>query len=92
MDTARPVVAYFLTAEDGCDPIMLDVLGVKREQIEGVKNPGQGQLERVDLGEDALRKLAREFLQKRGIEPPDAAPPQLSFLPDRAAPAPETSA
>lgn len=67
MDQHRPVVAYFLTAEDGCDPIMIDVLGVKREQIEGVRNPGQGLLERVDVGEDTLRALARTVLEKHGL-------------------------
>lgn len=70
MDVHRPVVAYFLTAEDGCDPIMIDVLGVKREQIEGVRNPGQGVLERVDTGEDTLRQLAKSVLAKHGFDAP----------------------
>lgn len=67
-----PVMAYFLMAEEGCDPIMAEVLGVKREQIEGVRNPGQGQLERIDLGENQLRRLAAEFLAARGIQTPSS--------------------
>jgi SNF2 family DNA or RNA helicase len=66
----NPAMAYFLTATDGADPIMVDVLGVKREQIEGVRNPGQGLVERVDTGEDALRRLAADFLHGLGIAAP----------------------
>jgi SNF2 family DNA or RNA helicase len=62
----EPTIAYFLTSDEGCDPIMLDVLGVKREQIEGVRNPGQCLVERVDNGENQLRKLAQDFLSARG--------------------------
>lgn len=80
MDVHRPVVAYFLTADDGCDPLMIDVLGVKREQIEGVRNPGQGLLERVNLGEDAMRRLAREILEKHGESIPESV---VTALPAR---------
>jgi SNF2 family DNA or RNA helicase len=61
-----PCVAYFLVAEDGADPVMVDVLGIKREQIEGVRNPNRALVERVDTGENNIRRLAREFLKKRG--------------------------
>lgn len=70
---ALPVMAYFLVSEEGSDPIMVDVLGLKREQIEGVRNPGQGLLERVDTGENALRRLAEDFLRARGIQSPELA-------------------
>lgn len=83
MDIHRPVVAYFLTADDGCDPIMIDVLGVKREQIEGVRNPGQGLLERVDVGEDTIRQLARSVLEKHGhAVPADTTVTRLQDLTD----------
>jgi SNF2 family DNA or RNA helicase len=64
----QPCVAYFLVAEDGADPIMVDVLGIKREQIEGVRNPNRALAERVDTGENNIRRLAREFLTKRGVK------------------------
>lgn len=69
----QPVMAYYLVSEEGSDPIVLDVLGVKREQIEGVRNPGQGLIERIDTGENTLRRLASDFLKAHGIdadEPP----------------------
>lgn len=63
---AEPVMAYFLISDEGSDPIVSDVLGVKREQIEGVRNPGEGLIERVDTGENQLRRLAATFLKSRG--------------------------
>jgi hypothetical protein len=62
-----PVTAYFLVADDGSDPIVAEVNGVKREQIEGVRNPGVATAERVETGENNLRRLAREFLNKKGV-------------------------
>lgn len=64
----RATIAYFLTATDGCDPIMIDVLGVKREQLEGVRDPGGKLVERLDVGQAALRKLAQDVLEKRGAQ------------------------
>ncbi|HEK3608660.1 helicase SNF2 (plasmid) [Pseudomonas aeruginosa] len=66
-----PVMAYFLISEEGSDPIVSDVLGVKREQIEGVRNPGENLVERIDIGENQLRALAKMFLAKVGEAVPD---------------------
>ncbi|MBL8506610.1 MAG: DEAD/DEAH box helicase, partial [Methylobacillus glycogenes] len=62
--------AYFLVSDSGADPIMAEVLGVKREQIENVRNPDMALAERIDTGENNIRRLAQEFLNKRkGKEP-----------------------
>ena len=34
-----PVMAYFLLADEGSDLIVADVLGIKKGQIDGVRNP-----------------------------------------------------
>lgn len=60
------VVAYFLTAEGGSDPLMIDVLGVKREQVDGIRDPAGDLVERLESGEDRIRKLAELYLAKRG--------------------------
>lgn len=65
-DTA--CTAYFLVADSGADPIIAEVLGVKRQQIEDVRNPDGALIERVDIGENNIRRLAREFLDRRGVE------------------------
>ena len=61
-----PCAAYFLVSESGADPVMAEVLGVKREQIESVRNPDSSLVERIDTGENNIRRLAREFLHRRG--------------------------
>lgn len=61
-----PVVAYFLLSEDGADPVMAEVCGVKAEQREGVINPGGPLVERIESGEHHVRRLARELLNQRG--------------------------
>jgi SNF2 family DNA or RNA helicase len=60
-----PVMAYILISDSGSDPIMSDVLGVKKNQIHGVINPNAALAESVDL--TAVRRMASDFLQQRGI-------------------------
>lgn len=67
----EPVMAYYLLSTDGADPVMAEVLGVKREQIEGVRNPGADLIERIETGEDHIRRLARELLGRRGVAVPE---------------------
>lgn len=67
----KPVMAYYPLSPEGSDPIIADILGIKREQIEGVRNPSIAMAERVDTGENAIRKLATQYLAAHG----EAAPP-----------------
>ena len=60
-----PVVAYYLLAEEGADPIMSDVLGVKRGQIEGLRDPDAPLVE-AGIDPDHLKRLAKDFLERRG--------------------------
>lgn len=69
-----PVMAYFLLSDEGSDPIVSDVLGVKREQIEGVRNPDDDLLQRLDVGENHLRSLAEKYLKDHNVVLPSAAP------------------
>lgn len=59
-----PVAAYFLLAEDGADPIMAETLGLKREQIEGLRDLSKGELERLDVGGASIKALAENYLAK----------------------------
>lgn len=61
-----PCVAYFMVASDGADPIMVDVLGVKREQIDGVRAPDRALVERIDNGGEHIRRVARTYLASIG--------------------------
>ncbi|MFJ3487134.1 SNF2-related protein [Pseudomonas sp. NPDC090202] len=69
-----PVMAYFLLSDEGSDPIVSDVLGVKREQIEGVRNPDDDLIQRLDVGENHLRSLAEKYLKDNNVVLPAAAP------------------
>ncbi len=62
---SRSVAAYFLVAEDGADPVIAETLGLKREQIEGIRNPHQDLIERLDSSGDRMKKLAEHYLQSR---------------------------
>jgi SNF2-related domain len=60
----KSVVAYFLVAEDGADPVIAEALGLKREQIEGIRNPDQDLIERLDTSGDRTRRLAEFYLKR----------------------------
>lgn len=62
-----PTTAFYLICDEGSDPYIVDVLGIKREQSDGVINPGGLLVERIDTGENQLRALAAAFLKTKGI-------------------------
>ena len=61
-----PVMAYFLLAEEGSDPVVADVLGIKKGQIEGVRDPDADPIEDLATDPDRIKKLAEEYLVKHG--------------------------
>ncbi|QDT39746.1 DEAD/DEAH box helicase [Stratiformator vulcanicus] len=61
-----PVTAYYMLSEGGLDPLMAETLGLKRQQVDGIRADGDTKLvERVDSGE-AIKKLARRYLKSSG--------------------------
>lgn len=60
-----PVVVYYLTADCGSDPIVMDVLGVKRHQLEGIVDPTKPLAERLQTDPDRIRKLAEAYLAQQ---------------------------
>lgn len=60
----KSCVAYYLWTNDGSDPIVMDVLGVKREQVEGIRNPTADALEKLEVNPERIRDLAREYLKR----------------------------
>ena len=65
-----PVVAYFLVADHGADPIIVDVLGLKREQLDGVREVDGELVERLEVDGDRIKRLAEAYLVQRGIPAP----------------------
>lgn len=75
----EPSLAYILLADNGSDPVIADVLGLKNSQLLGVRDPDAALIERLDTGgQEHIKKLAAAYLAQRGL--PVKAP---------AAPAPE---
>lgn len=62
------VVAHVLVANTGSDPVVVDILGIKRMQAAGIEDPFGSELAPVP---DAQRgaKLARAYLESLGITP-----------------------
>ncbi len=65
-----PVLVYYLLAEEGCDPVMSQVLGIKRQQLDGVilnreEQAGHGEaFEKLQRDESHIKKLAQAYLEK----------------------------
>lgn len=63
----KPVFSYILLAQDGSDPVIADVLGIKAQQQRGIRDPSAGDSAADPLkGADAGRAktLAIAFLKK----------------------------
>lgn len=61
----KPVLAYYLISEHGSDPVVAEVLGVKKAQLHGVRDPGAEVLEVLDRDGDRVKKLARSIRDRR---------------------------
>lgn len=66
-----PVSAYYLVSDSGSDPILSDTLGIKRGQIEGVRDPEAPLVERLNSNaKEGIRKLAESYLKSQGETTP----------------------
>ncbi len=63
----HPVTAYYLISNAGADPIICDVLGLKKKQIEGVRDPSQELVTKLQVKEDHIRLLAEKYLAQQGV-------------------------
>jgi SNF2 family DNA or RNA helicase len=62
---ADPVSIYFPLADDGSDPIIADILQIKRAQIEGVRSPDLDVMDTLETDGTRIRKLAEFYLAKQ---------------------------
>lgn len=60
-----PVTVYFTVSETGADPVMSETLGLKREQLEGIRTPDHALIEKLESGADHAKKLAEYYLSAR---------------------------
>lgn len=60
-----PVSAYFMVADDGSDPLMAQKLGLKRAQVEGLRDPHGDLVEELQTDPGKVKELARMYLNKK---------------------------
>jgi SNF2 family DNA or RNA helicase len=61
----EPVFAYYLVADSGSDPTVAQVLGVKKQQISGIRHDGEGELfQELQNDGNRIKDLARDFLAR----------------------------
>lgn len=65
----NPVMAYFLLSENGSDPIIANIVGIKREQSESVLDPNAELIEKLEIDSGYIKTLATEFLRQQGMAP-----------------------
>ena len=59
-----PVMAYYLTASAGSDPVVMDALGIKRGQLEGIRDPNAALVQKLQTDPDRIKRLAEAYLQQ----------------------------
>lgn len=62
----EPVMLYMLLSDSGSDPIIADVLGLKRGQVERVRDPDAPLVEQLQSTGDHVKKLAEAYLEQLG--------------------------
>lgn len=62
---ADPVVGYYLIAESGSDPVVVDVLGIKRRQADPIVDPNAPLLQAAVDTSDRIRRLAQGVLARQ---------------------------
>lgn len=62
-----PVFAYFLVSDDGSDPVIADVLGLKRAQLDGVRHQNENLIESLEIDPNHVKTLAAAYLNKLGV-------------------------
>jgi hypothetical protein len=60
------VLAYFLLSDQGADPVMAEVLNLKRMQSEPLRDPDAPLVEQQQVDEHRVRRLAEDLLRRRG--------------------------
>lgn len=76
-----PVVAYFLLSDEGSDPVVSDVLGLKKQQSDAMLNPGDEDFQPLATTSGQVKRLARAYLEQRGLPVPEAEPDEYDDMP-----------
>jgi hypothetical protein len=64
----EPVYAYYLISDGGSDPTVAQTLGVKKQQIQGIRQDGDALFEQLQNDTNRIKDLARDFLQRNRVQ------------------------
>lgn len=78
----EPVTAFFLVSEEGSDPPIMDVLGIKASEAHQIVDPHLG-VQKVDDDISNLGRLVERYLQK-GAKPPKSPDHKRAPVPELA--------
>jgi SNF2 family DNA or RNA helicase len=62
---AKKTLVYYLVADCGSDPIVLDVLQVKHSQQHGIRDPYADLVEDAQIDPDHIKRLAASYLEQQ---------------------------
>lgn len=65
---AFTVNAHYMICEEGSDPLMIDVLGVKASQAHAIMNPYMQPIA-ADNDNERMKRLAAQVIERNGLDP-----------------------
>lgn len=81
-----PVYAYYVVTNYGSDPVLIDVLGLKQSQSDGIHDPGAVK-EAQQADPDRIKRMAKAYLKARGValtakdeDPEESEEDQLALI------------
>lgn len=83
------VAAFFLLSDHGSDPVIADVLQIKKMQLEGVTDPDADLVEKLEIDPDRMKKLAEACLSAAEVKRLQGIVPKFTVIPGDAKPEPE---
>lgn len=64
---AKQLASFFLLTDNGSDPIISDVLGVKKMQLENVRDPNASLVEKLEIDRGGIKKMAQQWLKNHNV-------------------------
>lgn len=60
-----PVNAWYLHTNNGSDPLIMEVNGIKKEQVDGIIEPEKNVVEQLQISGKDMRELAKRILHRQ---------------------------
>ncbi len=63
-------MSYFLLTDDGSDPIISEIVGIKKQQVDGVRDPDAELIDELEVDPNKVKRMAEEYLRRMGVKTP----------------------